>query len=66
VEADIPRADQDDEVRKAPVKDLDKIKRHRQEMYLEDGSMLPVQPAELRAGLTQGDVDSQLPMAEQK
>lgn len=44
-----------------PVAKLDKIKRHRQEIYLENGSVLPVQPAELKAGLTQADVDSQTP-----
>jgi len=44
-----------------PVDKLDKIKRHRQEIYLENGSVLPVQPAELKAGLTQADIDSQTP-----
>jgi len=44
-----------------PVAKLDKIKRHRQEIYLENGSVLPVQPAELKAGLTQADIDSQTP-----
>jgi len=45
----------------APVADLDKIKRHRLEMYMDDGSKLPVQPAELVAGLTQADIDAQIP-----
>ena len=43
-----------------PVTDLDELRAARVSLFRTDGVVTPLQPAEIRAGLTDADVDAQI------